>query len=270
MGFWKRIKSMFGRKDEAPESPSFTSPVPADTSADREYSDMCDMAKPAEEKPVSMPVVENPDAIVTIIPDLTEEDGQPPVIVEPKEPEPEPEPEPQKPVMLGAGQHRFFTIEELCASRTAMLRNINNNPPELVRRHLHMLIEQLLDPIRLAWGSPIRVTSGYRCAQLNSAVGGMKTSAHKYGWAADLQPANGKQAEFEHFIRNYILASDIRYDQIIIERSRSSRWVHVGLYNASGQQRMQLFNIMRYGAAPETEIQSNETEIQNDDTEWPL
>ena len=63
-------------------------------------------------------------------------------------------------------------------------------------------VETLLDPLREAWEShckqnglgvaSIGISSGYRCPQLNKAVGGSSTSAHCHGYAFDLMPMNGK------------------------------------------------------------------------------
>ena len=54
----------------------------------------------------------------------------------------------------------YFTIEELCASDTARRRGIDNTPDAAKRQKLQTLIEQLLDPIRAAWGAPIVVFPG--------------------------------------------------------------------------------------------------------------
>lgn len=252
MSFWNWLKSLFKKKKDA--VPSSSEPTgPADTSADQEHRDSYDMENEVIDT-VETPVPVKSDT-APAIPERTEEDGEPPVT----------DTSDTGGRTLGAG-HRYFTVEELCASRTAAIRHIDNTPSAVVRQHLDVLIEQLLDPIREAWGSAINVTSGYRCPALNSAVGGVKTSAHKYGWAADLQPRNGLQAEFERFIRNWAKATPgIRYDQIIVEKSKSARWVHVGLYNASGRQRMQLFDLQVYGSH-----QDPDTETGMKEEEWPL
>lgn len=145
-----------------------------------------------------------------------------------------------------------FTIGELSESATAQRLGINNNPNPIVRVHLTETIT-LLENIRTEWGKfcerhrienpAIRVTSGYRSPELNKAVGGVKTSAHVDGYAADLQPANGKQAEFERFMANDFSKMGYSYDQIIVERSKTSRWVHVAYKNADGRQRRQCFKL---------------------------
>lgn len=145
-----------------------------------------------------------------------------------------------------------FTLAELVQSSTAEQLKINNNPPTIVRVHLTETIT-LLEAIRSEWGKycerhkienpAIRVTSGYRSPELNKAVGGVKTSAHVEGYAADLQPVNGKQDEFERFFATEFSLMGYSYDQIIIERSKSSRWVHVGYKRADGKQRRQCFTL---------------------------
>ena len=74
----------------------------------------------------------------------------------------------------------------MTASATALREGIDNRPSKCAYHLLHVLVEQLLDPIREAWGGSIIVTSGYRCKQLNELVGGTKYSHHILGCAADI------------------------------------------------------------------------------------
>ena len=134
----------------------------------------------------------------------------------------------------------YFTISELIASDTAKAKGIDNSPTTEVRANLVALIETLLDPLREVWKSPIRVTSGYRCATLNKAVGGSSTSAHLYGCAADIVPLNGKIAEFKVFCRKYFDVRRHLYDQVILEDNGKSEWVHIGLKTKDGRKRGQL------------------------------
>lgn len=136
---------------------------------------------------------------------------------------------------------KYFTIEELCQSETAEKLKINNNPTQEIIEHLELLIECLLDPIREAWGSAIIINSGYRCEELNKAVGGSKTSVHKLGWSADIRPKNGKMEEFKKFIVEFIQTRI--WDQCILEKSGNTEWVHISLFNNSGKQRRQIFEL---------------------------
>ena len=136
----------------------------------------------------------------------------------------------------------YFTIAELCASDTAKKYGIDNTPNSIVISHLQQLIN-FLNPLREAWGSAIKVTSGYRCEKLNNMVGGSKTSSHMIGYGVDLVPANGKMDVFKKFVVDYMKTRI--FDQCIIEKSGKTEWIHVGLYNAKGQQRKMIFNITK-------------------------
>ena len=81
---------------------------------------------------------------------------------------------------------RNFTIQELTASTTTEAKKINNDPTPEVLENLKQLINNVLDPLRNAYGKPIIVTSGYRSPALNAAVKGSKTSQHMKGQAADM------------------------------------------------------------------------------------
>ena len=134
-------------------------------------------------------------------------------------------------------------------SSTAEKLNIDNTPPSIVKVHLTETIT-LLESIRQEWGRyceqqglgtpAIRVSSGYRSPELNKAVGGVKTSAHVLGYAADLIPVNGMQDEF---MSEVFAKKGYAYDQIIVEESKTSRWVHVGYKKADGSQRRQCFKL---------------------------
>ena len=81
---------------------------------------------------------------------------------------------------------KYFTIRELTRSATATAEKIDNTPSQAVVDKLTALIENVLDPLREAWGAPIIVTSGYRSPALNRAVKGAPTSQHVLGEAADI------------------------------------------------------------------------------------
>ena len=145
-----------------------------------------------------------------------------------------------------------FTIAEMVRSNTAERLGLENNPDAQTRVRLTETI-RLLECVRAEWEdycerhslgtSAIRISSGYRSVALNKAVGGVKNSAHVMGYAADLQPINGNQDEFEKFFATEFSHMGYAYDQIIIERSKSSRWVHVGYKRADGKQRRQCFTL---------------------------
>ena len=139
----------------------------------------------------------------------------------------------------------YFTINELTHSDTAIALGIDNKPNEEIKSHLVQLINELLDPLREAWGSAIKVTSGYRCARLNRALkGSSPTSAHLIGYAADLVPSNGDITEFKKFTVKWLKENNIAFDQAICETNgKGVQWLHLGLFNLAMKQRKQILNL---------------------------
>lgn len=83
-----------------------------------------------------------------------------------------------------------------------------------------------LDEVRRLLGHRLRISSGYRCPELNAAVGGARASQHCEGLAADFEcPAFGTPLEIAVAIQR----STIAFDQCILE---FGRWVHVSFSDA--------------------------------------
>ena len=121
---------------------------------------------------------------------------------------------------------KYFTIQELTASATALREGINNRPSKCAYHLLHVLVDQLLDPIREAWGEPIVVSSGYRCKQLNTLVGGAKYSHHILGCAADI--ICGTKTDHRRLfklIQQMQQEGRIKFTQLILESN--GRWIHI-------------------------------------------
>lgn len=81
---------------------------------------------------------------------------------------------------------KYFKLEELLGSDTALTLSIENLPSWSIVENLRVLAVSVLDPIRGAWGQPLIIKSGYRSPKLNVAVGGVPTSAHMDGCAVDI------------------------------------------------------------------------------------
>ena len=117
---------------------------------------------------------------------------------------------------------KHFTSAELTRSTTARIMGIDNTPPASAVRALHELVDKVLDPLREAWGGPIRVNSGYRCPELNRIVGGTPMSQHQRGEAADITV--GSRAANRRLL-TLIKRLDLPVDQCIDEKG--CRWIHV-------------------------------------------
>lgn len=113
-----------------------------------------------------------------------------------------------------------FSLAELTASATAQRLGIDNHPGLEIISHLTQLAVQL-ERVRHALGdNPLIISSGYRCPELNQAVGGARRSAHMEGWAADFTcPAFGTPLQ----IVRALTAANLPFDKLIQE----GRWVHI-------------------------------------------
>lgn len=134
-----------------------------------------------------------------------------------------------------------FSYDELIASATAKRLGLDNTPTPEEKEKLRQLAEDILQPIRDAWKSPIVVTSGYRSEAVNKAVGGVSNSQHRLGEAADIK-VGGKERNRKlfNFIYKLIAKGDIKVGQLIDEYSYS--WIHISLPR-KGKENNQILHI---------------------------
>ena len=128
----------------------------------------------------------------------------------------------------------YFTIAEFVKSEKAEKKGIDNRLPKELLPNAQALIDNVLDPLRKAYGKPIVVSSGYRCEALNKAVGGSKTSDHMNGRAADIVGTPNTPAENRKLF-NLIQELKLPFDQLIWEKGDAvgPDWVHVS-YRGEG------------------------------------
>lgn len=130
----------------------------------------------------------------------------------------------------------YFTIEELIKSSTARRKGIPNLPNGEQKENLIALVDNVLDPLRELWGKPIIVTSGFRCAKLNRAVGGVTKSQHTKGQAADIRTVeNTTMANKQLF--DVAMRSGLPFDQLIDEYGYN--WIHIS-FNSKGNRKQVL------------------------------
>lgn len=118
-----------------------------------------------------------------------------------------------------------FKLSEFENSSTARARGINNKVPENLIPSLRNLCTEVLEPLRTIVKEPIIISSGYRCSQLNAAVGGSKTSQHMKGEACDIYLKDQRK-----LLEWFAHLTNGEFDQLILERSSTSSlhyWIHV-------------------------------------------
>lgn len=118
-----------------------------------------------------------------------------------------------------------FTLAEITASAKARQIGVDNTPPpELLPRLV--LLAELLERIRTRLAVPVTVTSGYRSPLVNRAVGGVTSSDHTQGHAADfVAPGFGTASDVAATLAP--LVSVLGIGQIILEGVNGKQWVHV-------------------------------------------
>lgn len=120
---------------------------------------------------------------------------------------------------------QHFTLAELTKSSTAERLGLDNTPPPEVLPALTSTAE-MLERIRSTLSVPVTVTSGYRAWAVNKAVGGVTTSDHAQGRAADIvAPRYGTPLQIARALAP--LVDVLGIGQLIYERFGSTSWVHV-------------------------------------------
>lgn len=110
-----------------------------------------------------------------------------------------------------------FSLEELTHSETAIRKGIDNSASSEIYNRLVSLAGRL-EEVRTILGVSLRISSGYRCSELNKVIGGSKSSAHVQGYAADFQ-CSMKPIE----VCKRLNDADINFDQLIEEGT----WTHI-------------------------------------------
>ena len=136
-----------------------------------------------------------------------------------------------------------FTLEELTTSEIGARKGIDNTPGPVVQKNL-VRLANFLEEVRKVLGKPIMINSAYRSVEVNAAVGGVKTSQHCLGCAADIKVPGMTPDQ----VVRAIIASDIQFDQLIRE---FDSWTHVSIPNEEGSTpRGQTLIIDRAGTRP--------------------
>jgi hypothetical protein len=138
---------------------------------------------------------------------------------------------------------KHFELAEFIRSSTAKRAGISNMPTDAHLENIKLLCEKVLEPIRIHFARPIILSSGYRSAALNRAVGGSSSSQHCSGEAADIDMDGTNVTNAQIF--NYI-KDNLEFDQLIWEfgTDTNPNWVHVS-YESNGRQRKQILRAVK-------------------------
>lgn len=132
---------------------------------------------------------------------------------------------------------RFFTFAEMTRTDTGL----DNRPTTWEQVENLIVTANRLDTVRGKFGKAVRVNCAFRSEAVNARVGGVPTSAHTQGLAADICAYDGTETgnrRLYYICRESLLSLSI--DQLIlytekpgVESSRI-RFMHVG-FRASGE-----------------------------------
>ena len=138
-----------------------------------------------------------------------------------------------------------LSLAEVMRSETAKRKGVSNMPTPEHIENFKKLAEKVFQPIREHFGVPIHISSGYRSAALNKAVGGSSSSQHCTGEAIDIDMDGTSITNKQVFD---FIKEHLEFDQMIWEFGTNANpdWVHVS-YESTGKQRKQVLRAVKQG-----------------------
>lgn len=134
---------------------------------------------------------------------------------------------------------KHVTIEEFCYSPTAIKKGIQNTMGLIAIDKAMQLCKNVFEPLRKHLNAPIKISSGFRCEQLNKLIGGASGSQHTKGEAFDLELTDRKL--FDWILKN------VEFDQAIYEfgNDAQANWFHISY--RIGNNRKQALRAIKIG-----------------------
>ena len=118
-----------------------------------------------------------------------------------------------------------FSLRELTKSQTAERLGIANEPDDEAVENLIILCDMILEPVRNHYDTPFVPNSGFRCLELNRAIGSSDTSQHTTGEAVDFEVPGVPNKDLALWVKD-----NCKFDQLILEFYKdddpASGWVH--------------------------------------------
>lgn len=122
-----------------------------------------------------------------------------------------------------------ISYKEATYSQTGVRRGFDNTPNDKQLKCMEEVAENLFEPLRKWVGGPIKVNSFFRGEQVNTAIGGEKSSQHMRGQAIDIDDTfkYKTNAEMFHYIKD-----NLDFDQMVWEFGTeypdgNPNWVHI-------------------------------------------
>ena len=139
---------------------------------------------------------------------------------------------------------KYVAISEVTSSDTAKRKGISNMPTPEHLENLKVTCEAVHTPVREHFAKPIFISSAYRSAALNKAIGGSASSDHCNGRALDLDQDDRGTGVTNKMVFDFV-KDNLDFDQLIWEfgTEKNPDWVHVGY--RKGANRKQILRAVR-------------------------
>lgn len=120
-----------------------------------------------------------------------------------------------------------FKLSEMLDCR-AEYQERNNEQGQAYIENMRQVCREL-EKLREYIFRPITISSGFRCHDLNVAVGGAGNSQHLYGLAADFTVKDFDDHAGLYYIFSWC-GRNLNHGQLIFERPAGKRpWIHIGM-----------------------------------------
>tara|TARA_R110000744_G_scaffold116254_4_gene217379 strand:- start:501 stop:968 length:468 start_codon:yes stop_codon:yes gene_type:complete len=145
-----------------------------------------------------------------------------------------------------------ITYNESIKSSTAIRKGIKNIPTEYELQNMGLVAEKVFEPLREWVKGPIKITSFFRCEELNKTIGGSSKSQHCEGRAIDVDDIYNYKSNAEMF---YFIKNNLNFDQLIWEygNSHNPDWVHLSFISET-QNRQRVLQAFRVNNKTEYKI----------------
>ena len=148
----------------------------------------------------------------------------------------------------GAKLSPHFTLGEMTKSSShPEVYNIPSHEAIANLKRLCGWLEMLRERYNAKYGvgeEPIRINSGYRSPQLNRKIGGVATSNHLTGCAADIKVVGMEQLlRYATILIDYADESKQEFDELLVEKNRHGAiWLHFAVRPSGNRRKVSFIN----------------------------